>query len=104
MRLFGALMKKCKIKNLQRLQFLVNNRRISEKSCYIRYNSTKALGFAKKVVDRLGKWLYIFIHKFKLSDEKKSKQKEMLQRAFARVQESAGNFAEDGLGADWLNR
>ena len=79
-------------------------RKISKKSCYIRYNSTKALGFAKKVVDRLGKWLYIFTHKFKLSDEKKSKQKEMLQRAFKLVQESAGNFAEDGLGADWLNR
>ena len=47
--------------------------------------------------------MYIFTHKFKLSDEKKSKQKEMLQRAFVMVQESAGNFAEDGLGADWLN-
>ena len=47
--------------------------------------------------------MYIFTHKFKLSDEKKSKQKEMLQRAFKLVQESAGNFAEDGLGADWLN-
>lgn len=47
--------------------------------------------------------MYIFTHKFKLSDEKKSKQKEMLQRAFTMVQESAENFAEDGLGADWLN-
>ena len=75
-------MKKCKIKFLESLKFLVNNRKIDEESCYIRYNSTKSLGFVKFFVDRLEKWLYIFTHKFKLSDEKKSKQKKMLQRAF----------------------
>lgn len=96
-------MKKCKIKFLHSPQFLVGYRIISKESCYIRYNSTKILGFTKFFVDISGKWLYIFTHKFKLSDEKKSKQKRMPQRAFAMVQGSAGNFAEDGLGADWLN-
>lgn len=72
--------------------------------CYIRYNSTKTLGFKKFFVDICAKWLYIFTHKFIWSDEKKSKQKEMLQRASVLVQGSARNFAEDGLGADWLNR
>ena len=72
--------------------------------CYIRYNSTKVLGFEKFFVDISAKWLYIFTHKFIWSDEKKSKQREMLQRASVLVQGSARNFAEDGLGADWLNR
>ena len=65
--------------------------------CYICNNSTKTLGFKIFFVDIFAEWLYIFTHKFIWSDEKKSKQKEMLQRASVMVQGSARNFAEDGL-------
>ena len=76
--------------------------------CNIIYKSIEILGFEKKfscflLTDALTSCIFLLTSSY-TSDEKEEYARSTATESFRLVQGSAGDFAEDGLGADWLKR